>query len=91
MDDWAWSELCSVTRHLGQKPESRQRMSAISVQKLQVSPFYSVKTLADRLGISERTIRSMIASGRLASYRIEGSVRISSEDVEHYLEEARER
>ena len=52
-------------------------------------PFFTAKTLAEYLVISERTVREMISSGRLPSYRVEGARRISADDVDAYLERNR--
>ena len=44
---------------------------------------YSIKTLAERWGCCERTIRNMIAAGRLPIYRVGGRlVRISAGAVD---------
>jgi putative molybdopterin biosynthesis protein len=48
-------------------------------------PFFTPKALAGYLSISERTVREMLAKGRLPSYKIEGQRRISAEDLDAYL------
>lgn len=53
--------------------------------------FFTPKTLAQYLALSERTVRSMLAAGKIASYRVEGARRIDPADVDSYLAEHRER
>lgn len=48
--------------------------------------FYTPKTLALRLLVSERTIRRLLAEGELVSYKVAGTRRIHSADVERYLD-----
>jgi excisionase family DNA binding protein len=48
-------------------------------------PFFTPKTLAAYLSVSERTVRQMLADQRVASYRVEGQRRIDHKDVEAYL------
>ncbi len=52
--------------------------------------FFTPKTLAQYLAVSERTVRSMLAAGKIASYRVEGARRIDPADVDHYLANRRE-
>ena len=60
-------------------------MSAVRVTKHQLRPFFTPKTLAEYLSVSERTIRQMLADGRIPSYRVEGVRRIDPHDVDAYL------
>lgn len=53
-------------------------------------PFFTVRTLADHLGLNERSVRRLIATRKIVSYRIEGSRRIKPSDVDAYLETKRE-
>lgn len=48
-------------------------------------PFYTAKTLALRLAVSERTVRQMLADRKIASYMIEGQRRVDEADLEAYL------
>jgi excisionase family DNA binding protein len=52
--------------------------------------FFTPKTLALYLSISERTVRSMLANGTLPSYRVEGARRIDPADVDKYLANRRQ-
>ena len=60
-------------------------MSALRVSKQALRPFFTPKTLAEYLSISERTVRQMLSEGRIASYRVEGVRRIDPDDVDAYL------
>lgn len=53
-------------------------------------PFFTAKTLAAYLAISERTVRDMLAKGRIPSYRVEGQRRVAAEDVDAYLAQRRD-
>ncbi len=53
--------------------------------------FFTPKTLAQYLALSERTVRSMLAAGKIASYRVEGARRIDPADVDSYLASHRTR
>ncbi len=53
-------------------------------------PFFTPRGLAEYLSVSERTVRAMLAEGKIASYQVEGSRRISAEDVDLYLASRRD-
>ncbi len=53
-------------------------------------PFYTTRTLAAKLGVTDRTVQSMLAAGKIASHKIEGSRRIAPADVDAYLARCRE-
>ena len=46
----------------------------------------TVKQVADILRVSEMTVYRIIASRKLASYKVGGSYRIRPEDVRSYLD-----
>jgi excisionase family DNA binding protein len=48
-------------------------------------PFYTPRTLAQRLSLSERQARRLIADGDIPSYRVRGSRRVDPDDVDKYL------
>lgn len=51
----------------------------------------SVRELADRWGIREAAVRSLLASGRLAAYRLSPRrIRISLEEIQRYEAAVRE-
>lgn len=45
----------------------------------------TVEQAADRLGVSERTVRNLTSKGTLAMVKVEGATRISNEDLESYV------
>lgn len=47
--------------------------------------FFTPKDLAAYLGLSIRTVRSMLSEGKIASYTFEGARRIAAEDVDAYV------
>jgi excisionase family DNA binding protein len=47
--------------------------------------FFTPKTLATYLALSERTVRQLLADSAIPSYRIAGSRRIDPQDVDRYL------
>jgi len=49
---------------------------SVKVTGLERRAFFTPKSLALYLAVSERTVRSMLASGRIPSYRVEGARRI---------------
>lgn len=52
-------------------------------------PFFTARTLAEYLGVSVRTVRSMITERKIPSYTFEGSRRIAAADVDAYIKERR--
>jgi excisionase family DNA binding protein len=52
--------------------------------------FFTPKTLAQYLALSERTVRQMLAERVVPSYLIGGARRIDPADVDAYLAERRE-
>ena len=60
-------------------------MTAFSVAKHELRPFFTPKALAEYLSISERTVRVMLSKQRIPSYKVEGQRRIDPVDVEQYL------
>ena len=67
------------------------RVTEIEVDTTRPRPFYTARSLALRLDISERTVRDMLKRGVIPSYRVEGARRIDPADVEEYLRARRER
>jgi excisionase family DNA binding protein len=49
------------------------------------SRFFTERTLAAHLAVSDRTIRNWISRGDLPSYKLGASRRIRPEDVERFL------
>ena len=53
------------------------------------SEFYTVEELADRLKVSEQTIRLWIRQGKLESYQFGRAHRIPAEAFERFLEQSK--
>ncbi len=49
----------------------------------------TIQETADRLGVSPRTVRRLIAEGKVHTYRIRRAIRISDKDIHDYLRTAR--
>jgi excisionase family DNA binding protein len=47
--------------------------------------YYAIKTVAEALDVSTRTVRRWIANGDLVAHRIDGVVRISESDLRAFL------
>jgi excisionase family DNA binding protein len=69
---------------------ARERLKAQAQAAGGEQPFFTPRTLAERLSISERTVRQMLIDGRIASYRIGGSRRVAPADLEAYLAKQRQ-
>lgn len=52
--------------------------------------FFTERTLADYLAVSDRTIRNWIRRGELPSYKLGAARRIDPTDVDAFLEARRE-
>jgi excisionase family DNA binding protein len=52
--------------------------------------FFTERTLADYLAVSDRTIRNWIRRGELPSYKLGAARRIDPVDVDAFLEARRE-
>jgi excisionase family DNA binding protein len=52
--------------------------------------FFTERSLADHLAVSDRTIRNWIRRGELASYKLGAARRIDPADVEEFLARRRE-
>lgn len=65
-------------------------MTSLRIVEQDLRPFFTPKTLAAYLSVSERTVRQMLADHRIASYRVEGQRRIDHKDVENYLAQHRD-
>jgi excisionase family DNA binding protein len=62
----------------------------VRVTELERRAFFTPRTLAQYLALSERTVRGMLSAGKLPSYRVEGARRIDPADVDRYLANRRE-
>jgi excisionase family DNA binding protein len=53
-------------------------------------PLLSPRALGQRLGVSERTARDLIQSGRLRSVKVGGSRRVEPAEVDRYVASLRD-
>jgi excisionase family DNA binding protein len=53
--------------------------------------FFTERTLADFLAVSDRTVRNWISSGKLPSYKLGTARRIDPADVEDFLTRHRDK
>jgi excisionase family DNA binding protein len=60
-------------------------VTAVRVKEQELAPFFTYKTLAAYLAISERTARQLIFDGKLDVVRVGGQWRISAAAVEEYV------
>jgi excisionase family DNA binding protein len=51
--------------------------------------FHSILTVAQRLDVSEKSVRRYIERGELAAYRIGGQIRIGEADLQNFLRSCR--
>jgi excisionase family DNA binding protein len=79
LDFRAWPEQLTL---LGDK-RGMKRQSPVAV-------FFTERSLADYLAVSDRTIRNWIRRGELASYKLGAARRIDPADVEEFLARRRE-
>ena len=49
--------------------------------------FYTVESLAERMGVSKAVIYSLLKRGRIQAYRIGRRLRFSQDQVDDYLEQ----
>jgi excisionase family DNA binding protein len=55
-----------------------------------VRPFFTTRSLAERLALSERTVRDLIRRGDLPSYKVARARRIDPKDVDEWLAQRRQ-
>lgn len=53
-------------------------------------PFYTPRQLADHLALSERTVRELLRTRAIPSYKVSGARRIDPNDVDAWLAACRE-
>jgi len=78
-------------RHFGRMEQSRaelftRRRHLHGMERKSPSPsFFTERTLADFLAVSDRTVRNWIRRGELPSYKLGAARRIDPADVEDFL------
>jgi excisionase family DNA binding protein len=60
------------------------------VHRKAAKPFFTERSLAAYLAVSDRTVRNWIRRGELSSYKLGSSRRIDPDDVESFLARHRE-
>jgi excisionase family DNA binding protein len=65
-------------------------MAGMGKNPAQTETFFTERTLAAYLAVSDRTIRNWIRRGELPSYKLGASRRIDPADVDAFLESRRE-
>lgn len=70
--------------------ERQRQPGEIHVDTAARRPFFSPRSLAEYLEVSERTVRQWIMDGKIASYSIDGRRRIAADDVDRMLQRSRE-
>jgi excisionase family DNA binding protein len=75
-----------------QNPAQRALVPDVRAQRRGNGPpkFYSIKTVAETLEVSTRTVRRWIASGELIAHRVNGVLRIADADLHAFLARHRE-
>ena len=51
--------------------------------------FLAIRTVADRLNVSARTVQRLIETGKLTAHKFSGVVRISEADLQAYTARSR--
>jgi excisionase family DNA binding protein len=80
-DDQAMSEAEQIRGML----DDIARRILETQRKTKRQPFYTPKTLAEYLSISERTVYDLAARGKIPSYKVSGARRFDPRDVDEYL------
>ena len=65
-------------------------MADVAIAARDLRPFYTTRSLARRLSLSERTVRDLIRRGDIPSYKVAGARRIDPADVDAWLAERRQ-
>jgi excisionase family DNA binding protein len=60
-------------------------VTEIRVREDPERPFYTTRSLAQRLSVNEKTVRRLLADGEMPSYTIRDARRIDPADVDAYL------
>ena len=70
---------------------SRETRRREGPQKDGVASLMKIDKVARRLDVTPRTVRNWIAGGDLPAYRLGGVVRVSTEDLEEFIRQGRNR
>lgn len=82
-----WAEGQMIVRDFAVDPERSGLFEAIGGMepRFELPRFFTERTLAAYLAVSDRTIRNWIRRGELSSYKLGASRRIDPADVEDFL------
>ena len=64
-------------------------MTEVSPRARKISKFHSIRSVADALEVSDRTVRRWIERGCLKAHHMGGVVRISDNDLDDFVQAAR--
>ena len=70
-------------------PKSLPRLPAAAGEAQPGHRFHSIPTVAERLDVSEKSVRRYIERGELPAYKIGGQIRIGEEDLQNFLRSCR--
>lgn len=59
------------------------------VEQAEISQLLTIKEAARILRVHQNTVKKLIATGKLPSFKIERVIRISQDDLKQYMEESR--
>ena len=65
-------------------------MTELTIFESAREPFFTTRSLAAYLSLSERTVRDLLRIGEIPSYKIAGARRISPADVDSWLQGRRQ-
>ncbi|NIO17291.1 MAG: helix-turn-helix domain-containing protein [Deltaproteobacteria bacterium] len=71
------------------KPKRKKRQGALDAEIGSIK-LYTLKTLAEKLGTTERTLREYIKKGRLKATLVGGAWRVSQKNLEEFFKEQSE-
>lgn len=57
----------------------------MSPKRPTIPKFHSIKTVAERLDLSPRSVRRLIDSGKLHAVKIAGAVRVSDDELQRLM------
>jgi excisionase family DNA binding protein len=68
----------------GLEPQPRNLPGEVDGTPDQPSALHSIATVAQRLDVSEKSVRRYIGRGELPAYRIGGQIRIGEADLQNF-------
>src|SRR5690349_16219686 len=77
---------CAATHHPARGINRHEQLTQLSKEHMETS-LIPVPQVAQRLGISPRTVWDLLRTGRLASVRVGGCRRVRSDELERFITE----